>query len=82
MTSRPAALDLPFVGFATTLNHQFQRRNIDLCGCYQHSNYFAILVPEWVYFQKFATEANDYQNIVIIISIIIIIIIIITIIIL
>ena len=30
---------------------------------------------KWVYFQKFATEANDYQNIIIIIIIIVIIII-------
>ena len=67
---------LPFGGFATTLSHQYQRRNIDLCG-YQHSNYFAILVPEMgLYSKVFATEANDYQNNIITIIIIIIIIII------
>ena len=63
MTSGATALDLLFVGLAATLNHQCQRRNIDLFG-YQHSIYFPILV----YLQKFATEANNYPNIIIIIS--------------
>ena len=45
MTSGATALDLPFVGLTATLNHQYQRRSIDLFG-YQRPNYFAILVPE------------------------------------
>ena len=39
-----AVLDLPFGRIATTRKHQYQRANIDLCGCY-HPNCFAILVP-------------------------------------
>ena len=45
MASGATALYLPFSGLTTTLNQQYQRINIDLCGCYS-PNYFAILVPE------------------------------------
>ena len=43
--SGAAVLDLSFSGLATTRNHQYQRRNIDLCG-YHRPNNFDILVPE------------------------------------
>ena len=58
MASGATALEIPFGGLTTTQNHQYQRRNIDLCG-FHHSNYFAILVTEMGLFQRFATEANN-----------------------
>ena len=51
MASGATALELPFGGLAAILNHQYQRRNIDLRG-YQLPNYIAILVPEMGPFSK------------------------------
>ena len=44
-SSVAAALDLSSGRLKTTRNHQYQRKNIDLCD-YHRPNYFAILVHE------------------------------------
>ena len=43
MGSGAAVLDRPFSRLATTKKHQYQRKNIDLCG-YHRPDYFAIFV--------------------------------------
>ena len=56
ITSDATALDLPFGGFATTPNPQYETSKIDLCG-YHHPNYFAILVPEMGLFSKICNRS-------------------------
>ena len=56
ITSDATALDLPFGGFTTTLNPQYEISRIDLCG-YHHPNYFAILVPEMGPFSKICNRS-------------------------
>ena len=51
MASVATALDIPFGRLGATLNHQYQRIDIDLCG-YKPPNYFAIVVPEMGLFSK------------------------------
>ena len=70
--SGATALDLPFGGFTTTPNPQYESRKLDLCG-YHHPNNFAILVSKMdIFFPIFATNANDqYPNIVIILQLVI-----------
>ena len=55
MGSGAAVLDRPFSRLATTKKHQYQRKNIDLCG-YHRPDYFAIFVYMCL-FSKVATEA-------------------------
>ena len=56
ITSDATALDLPFGGFKTTPNPQYESRKIDFCG-YHHPNYFAILVPEMGLFSKICNRS-------------------------
>ena len=56
ITSDATALDLPFGGFTTTPNPQYESRKIDFCG-YHHPNYFAILVPEMGLFSKICNRS-------------------------
>ena len=65
MTSGATALNPLFGGFTTTSNPQYGSRKIDLCG---YSTQIILLSLKWVYFQKFALEANNLdKNIIIIV---------------
>ena len=57
MSSGAAVLDLAFGRLTKTRNHQYQRRNIDLCG-YHQPNYFAILVPVMGLFLKVCNRSQ------------------------
>ena len=50
-TMRSVATALPFGGFTTIPNPQYESQKINLCG-YHHQNYFAIIVPEMDLFSK------------------------------
>ena len=56
ITSDATALGLPFDGFTTTPNPQYESRKIDFFG-YHHPNYFAILVPEMSLFSKICNRS-------------------------
>ena len=56
MTSSATALELPFGGFTTTPNPQYESRTIDLCG-YHHPHYFAVVVSEMGLFSKICNES-------------------------
>ena len=48
---RAIVVYIPFSELITTPNCHYQRRKIDLCGCY-YPNYFARLVPDMGLFSK------------------------------
>ena len=56
ITSDATALDLPFGGFTTTPNLQYETNKIDLY-VYHHPNYFAILVHEMGLFSNICNRS-------------------------